>query len=757
MKLTRRGLLVGAGVGGGLVVAWSLTRHRAATPLRARDGELAAGAWIRIAPTGVVSVAAPFCEMGQGIASLIAQVAAVELGADWHRVSVEPVPAGADYGDAVLAAHWAPLWMPVAAGLAADPDSSFARRYATTQPLVVTAQGTALAAFEQPVREAAAAARAMLAKAAAQRWGVSWSDCDTRDGAVIHGKQSLKFGALADAASRYDPPSTPWLRTEPAKDNSAAGTVPFPRLDLPAKVDGSLVFAGDVRLPDMVYAAIAHGPQGNTVLSRFDKAAALAQPGCSAVVTDKRWIAAVANTWFAADKAVKASAPRFRAHGPVADTAPIEQALETALQKGKPSRVAAVGDPDALMAKPSITARYDIEPALHAALETPTAVARLREGKLELWLATQAPEAARKVAAKAAGVPLTDVILYPVHAGGSFDARLDTRIAGEVATIAKATGKPVQLMVSRWQDSLSSYPRTPLAAQLAAVMSDDKQTLLGWRTRLAMPATAIESGQRLLHGKDAAAAQMAAAGRADPLACAGAMPRYAVPAMAVDHIPVSLGLPTAMYRGNSHGFGAFLTESFVDEVAHFAGREPLAFRMAMLGNEPRLAACLQGVAKLAIWSGGGEGSGQGIACHRIDLGMGEGGRSGFIAVVATARRDAGGVKVERLSAYADLGRIVNQDIARQQIEGGLVFGMAMAIGGSTGYAKGLPLAGHLGEMGLTLLTDCPAIEVAFADSAEAPFDPGELSVAAVAPAIANALFSATGLRFRRLPLLSEGL
>ena len=744
---------MGAGVGGGLVVAWSLTRHRAATPLRARDGELAAGAWIRIAPSGVVSVAAPFCEMGQGIASLIAQVAAVELGADWTLVSVEPVPAGADYGDAVLAAQWAPLWMPVGASLAADPDSSFARRYAASQPLVVTAQGTALAAFEQPVREAAAAARAMLAKAAAKRWGVSWSDCDTRNGAVVHAKSSLKFGTLADAASRYDPPATPWLRAEPAKDTSAAGTVLFPRLDLPAKVDGSMVFAGDVRLPGMVFAAIAHGPQGDTVLSRFDKAAALAVAGCSGVVTDKRWVAAVANTWFAADRAVKATAPRFRAAGPVADTAAIEQALEVALQKGKPSRVAAVGDPDPLLARPSISARYDVEPALHAALETPTAVARLRDGKLELWLASQAPEAARKVAAKAAGVPLGNVILYPMHAGGSFDARLDTRVAGEVAVIAKATGKPVQLMYSRWQDSLTSYPRTPLAAQMAAVLSDDKQTLLGWRTRLAMPATAIEGGQRLLRGKDAAEARKAAAGSADPLACVGAMPRYAVPARAVDHVPVSLALPTGWYRGNSHGFGAFLTESFVDEIAHFAGREPLSFRMAMLGNEPRLAACLQGVAKLATWGGGGDASGQGIACHRIDLGT----RSGFIAVVATARRDVNGVKVERLSAYADLGRIVNQDIALQQIEGGLVFGMAMTIGGSTGYDKGLPLAGHLGEMGLTLLADCPAIEVAFADSAEAPFDPGELPVAAVAPAIANALFSATGLRFRRLPLLSEGL
>lgn len=753
MRLTRRGLLVGAGVGGGLVVAWSLTRRRPVTPLRARDGELAAGAWLRIDPKGLVSVAAPFCEMGQGIESLIAQIAAVELGADWRHVTAEPVPPGTDFADPVLAAAWAPLWLPSAPGLAADPAGSVAKRYAAGKPLVMTALGTAIAAFEQPVREAAAAARAMLAKAAAAQWGVSWSDCDTRDGMVVHGRQSLAFGRLADAASRYDPPSTPWLRAEPLHDRSAPGAVPFPRIDLPAKVDGSLRFAGDVRLPGMVFAAIAHGPQGDSELSHHDRAAGLAVSGCSGVVADRHWVAAVADTWFAADKAVKALAPTFRAHGQIADTAPIEQVLEAALKKVKPQRIVANGDPDPLVAKPSLSARYDVEPALHAAIETPSAAARLREGKLELWLATQAPEAARLAAAKAVGVAVADTILFPMHAGGSFDARLDTRIAAEVATIARAVQRPVSLVYSRWQDSLSDFPRTPVAAELAASVSDDKQTLLGWRTRLAMPATQIEAGERLLRGADAKAARKTALGKADTLACAGAVPRYQVPKMAVDHVPVGIGLPTGFYRGNSHGIGAFLTESFVDEIAHFCGREPLAFRMAMLGGEPRLAACLQGVAKLATWGGGTDASGQGIACHRIDTA----GRSGFIAVVATARRDANGVKVEKLSAFADIGRVLNQDIARQQIEGGLVFGLGFTIGGSTAYARGLPLSGHLGELGLPLLADCPLIEAQFADNDEPPFDPGELGAAVVAPAIANALFSATGLRFRRLPLLSEGL
>jgi isoquinoline 1-oxidoreductase beta subunit len=217
----------------------------------------------------------------------------------------------------------------------------------------------------------------------------------------------------------------------------------------------------------------------------------------------------------------------------------------------------------------------------------------------------------------------------------------------------------------------------------------------------------------------------------------------------VEHVPTRIGLPTGRLRGNAHGYTAFFTESFMDELAFRAKREPLAFRMALLGGEPRLAQCLQRVSALASWNGGGDGSGQGIACHRI--------REGRIAAVATARRDANGVRVDKIAAVADIGRIVNLDIARQQIEGGLIFGMGLAIGASTAYAQGLPLTGRLRELGLPLLADCPDIAVEFIDSRAEPADPGELGVAVVAPALANALFSATGLRFRKLPLLSEDL
>jgi len=762
MRVTRRGLLIGAGGAGALLAAFRLAPRRYASALVAGEGEHVFDSFIRLAADGAVSVAVPLCEMGQGITTLTAQIVAVELGADWKRVGVEPAPVSPVYGDPVLAARWAPLWQPrFLPALADTPDDWLAKLHAEREPLMITAEGTGLAAFEGPLRAAAAGLRAMLTQAAAARWGVGWETCDVAEHFVVSGKQRLGFAALIGDALGYSPPEPPALRADPAKERPGAfpdGARPrFPRLDLPAKADGSFIFAGDVRLPGMVHAAIVHGPQGDTELSTFDEKAAARIGGVVGVVHTKRWLAAAANTWYAAHKAVLAMEPRFRAAGRIADTSGIERRIDTALRKGAAYRVMARGDPDALLVKPSLTARYDIEPALHAPLETATATARLREGKLELWIATQAPELARRVAARAAGVPRRSVVVYPMHAGGSFDARLDARAAGEVTAIAKALGRPVQLTWSRWEESLAGYPRTPVSALLCAAIGPDKRQLLGWRTRMALPATAIEAGARLLDAQSAIEAQAAANGRPDLLACEGALPLYAIPERAVDHVPVAMPLPTARYRGNAHGYSAFLTECFIDECAHFGGAEPLSYRIGMLSGQPRLAACLVGAARLAMWGGGADASGQGIACHRMDLGAPEGERSGFIAVVATARQNAGAVRVDQLTAYLDIGRIVNMDVARQQVEGGMIFALAQAIGASTAYAAGLPLSGRLLQLGLPLLADCPKVDIAFADSNEQPFDPGELATTAVAPAIANALFSATGLRFRRLPLLSEGL
>lgn len=752
MRVTRRGLIIGGLAGGGLALGYMLRPRSYPLPLAAGKDEVAFDAWIRIAADGVVTVAVPQLEMGQGITTLLPQIVAEELGADWNRVAVEPAPVSAHYANAALAARWSDLWMPLASSLGADADGFAARRWAEDNRFMATADGMSLAAYEAPARAAAASARALLAMAAADRWEVDWQECRAENGFILHGEKSLSFGKLAADAVEHDPPDPLVLRPSPARERPiafpAGASLKHPRLDLPAKVDGSYRFAGDVRLPGMVYAAIRHAPIGKAELARFDEAAGKNTPGLVGVVKGDRWLAAVASDWWAAERALTAMEPRFTV-GERADSSKIEAVLDQGLRFGMAHQLFARGDPgEELDGEFSLALRYDVAPALHAGVETASATARFSSGRLELWVATQAPAATRRAVAKALALSERDVVLYPMPAGGSFDRRLEHDHAIEAALIARETGKPVQLTWSRWQEHVAGWPRTPAMAFMAAQLTPAGD-ITGWKARLAVPASAREFGRRLFDGANPWDAMEDSAGEFDALAMEGAIPPYAVPNMLVEHVPVSIGLPTARLRGNAHSYTAFFTESFIDEIVARTQREPIAFRMAMLGHDLRLADCLQRCSALANWNGGRDGSGQGLACHVIG--------EGRIAVIATARRDEGGVRVDRISAVVDIGRIVNVDIARQQVEGGLVFGIGLALGSSTDYADGLPLTGRLGGLALPLMADCPRIEVDFIDSDAEPADPGELGVAAVAPAIANALFSATGIRFRRLPLLSEEL
>ncbi|MFC3173184.1 molybdopterin cofactor-binding domain-containing protein [Novosphingobium bradum] len=757
MRLTRRGLLIGGAAGGGLLVAWALTPRHFPQELPLKDGEFAFGAWLAIARTGIVTVAVPQLEMGQGVSTLLAQVVAMELGADWRKVAAVPAPISGAYANAVLAADWAPLWMPLASGLAEGEDSRMARGFAERERFMATAGGTSLAAYEGPARLAAAAARELLCRAAAARWDVAWTECKAAGGFVSHGNRRAGFGDLAEDAAGHDLPGDPALGPAPAEPAAGTGTA-FPRIDLPALAEGSARFAGDIRLEGMVFAAIRHAPVGQAAaLGTVDESRA----GGVRLVHGSDWLAAVGPTWWAADQALARVAPAFKVSRPV-DTSRIEAALDQAVKKARTERIATLGDPEGAMGEgpPSLIARYDIAPALHATLETASCTARLEGGRLELWLATQSPETSRRAAARALGLNPRDVVLYPMPAGGSFDARLDTPHAVEAALIAREVGKPVQLVWSRWQEQVAGKPRPPAAAVLWARTRESAQgqggEVISWHTRIATPAAAREFGRRLFGGEAPAAALAASAGEADPLALSGAVPPYGLAHFALDHVPVVTGIPAGRMRGNGHAMTAFFTESFVDELARAAGREPLSYRIAMLGGDLRLAECLQQCATLAGWDAGADASGQGLACHRLGPAHDpEGTRAGRIAVIATARQDAAGVRVEKITAVADIGRIVNRDLARQQIEGGLVFGLGLTLGASTSWARGLPVAERLSQLSLPVLGNTPEIVVAFVESTAPPVDPGELGVVAVAPAIANALHSATGVRFRKLPLFAE--
>ena len=754
MKVSRRGLLAGAAIGGGVLVAWSLLPREFDNPLAPAPGEIAFDAWLKIAEDGVVTVAVPQLEMGQGVTTLLPQIVAAELGADWRQVAVEPAPVSGAYANDVLAALWSPLWSPLVDSLGDEPGDLLARRFAQDNRFTATAAGTTQAAYEASCRNAGAAARAMLAMAAADRWDVDWEACRAENGFIYHDANRASFAELAIDAARYEPPDPPPLLpgapAEAAPLSEAAAeerVIANPRLDLPSKVDGSHVFAGDVRLPNMAYAAIRHGPFDRSLLARFDEALAAQQPGIIQLVRGKRWLAAIADNWWAAEQALVRMAPQFTTDSLVSSAA-MEAALDTAVRQGAGQEIERRGEGDDVY-NPDFALRYDVAPALHATLETSTATARFDGGTLEIWLASQTPEAARAAAARALGLSPTDVVVYPVAAGGSFDRRLDNQVAIEVALLAREAGRPVQLVWSRWQEMLASYPRAPVAALIGCEASEEGQ-IRQLRARIACPPTMREFGQRLFANQLTFAAIDAVEGQADAMMVEGFLGPYAVPDASVQHIPVRLPLPTARMRGGAHGYTCFFRESFLDEMALRNGREPLSYRISMLGEDARLAEILQRAGHMANWDGGSAGSGQGIACHRMDLF----GASGRIAVVANAGAGEGGIAVRSIHAAVDIGRVVNRDLALQQIEGGIVFGLAQAMGGAVSYVDSLPLQQRLAALNLPRLRDCPEITVDLLESEGEPFDPGEIGMPAVAPAIANAYHSATGRRLRRLPLLS---
>ena len=734
--VTRRGLLIGGGAGVGLILAWALWPRHYLPNLTADTGETIFGAWIKIGDDGHVTVAVPQAEHGQGVYTALPQIVADELGADWRTIAVEPAPLNPLYANALGADELFETARDTVAGRWRDA-------HAVRIGMMLTAGSSSVRTFEDDLRQAGAAARVLLCKVAAARWQVDWQACDTRGGFVLHGKDRLRFADLAAEAVRGSLPDALPMRVN--EDDTRLSGQSLPRLDAPAKVDGSANFAGDVRLPDMVFASIRQAPGGSSRLVRVDRAAADRIPGVLQVVTNDRWVAAIGNHWWAANRALDALAPRFETQGAIVTSATIRAALQGALDTpGR--RLAAVGDVDATFKDARlITAEYQVGLAAHAAVETMTATARFADGRLELWLPTLAPAMARDAAAAAAGIATDRVVVHPMLVGGAFGANLDHRCAEQAAILAVTLKRPVQLTWSRVEDLLHDRFRPPAMARMAARLGPNGQ-ILGWRARIAAPATGQEVAARLFAQDAGFRTALALTPSGDPYAIAGAVPPYRMPAYAIDHHPADIGVPTGHWRSGAHSYTAFFTECFLDELAHLAGIEALSFRIGLLGGNPRLARCLSTAASLGGWEGGIAGSGQGIACHSF--------RGSHIAVLVEAHVGEGNaVSVDRIVAAVDCGRQINPDLVRQQIEGGLLFGMAAATGGSTGFAQGLPVARSLGDLDLPRLADTPDITVELISSEADPGGVSELAVPPVAPAIANALQAATGYRLRRLPLV----
>ena len=745
--VSRRQMLVGATAAGGLAIAWGLWPRDYQPNLTAAPGEHVFNAFLKIGDDGRISAIVPQCEMGQGVTTLLPQIMADELGADWRTIAVESAPISPLYTNTLLVDEDSAVFTPRALvpDFVSDVRRWVRREWAVRNAVMLTANSSSVRMFEEPCRAAAAQARALLMMAAADRWDADWQECDTQDGFVIHGRKRLRFAEVAAAAATFEPPAEPMYRAS-APDPLYGKELT--RLDLPAKVDGSANYAADIRLPDMVFAAIRQGPLGATRLTGIDRTAGLASPGLLHVVTHERWVAAVARNWWAANRALDRFAPVFETRGTPISTDRIDRALKAAL-KVDGFRIVSEGDVgEAMEGRTRIAAEYAVAPALHAPIETRSATAAPDGRGLRLWVATQAPTQCRDAVARATGLPAADVTLFPMMAGGSFDACLDHSVAVQAAIIALEIKRPVQLAWSRAEEIMRLPPRAPARAKLTATLNA-AGGIDALVARIAVPSTNHEVRARLFDNSPADVAQRAAAGRADAAAVEGAATHYAIPNRAVDHCPADIGLPTGRWRGNADSYTAFFTECFVDEMAVRAGSDPLSYRMAMLGEAPLLARCLLTATSLGGWEGGLAGSAQGLACHSM--------RGSHIALMATARPSDRGLQVEQLVAVVDAGRLVNPAIARQQVEGGLIFGLAAAVGATTDYQGGLATARKLGQLGLPRLSQTPEILVEFVDSDREPGGLGEIGVPVVAPAIANAMFAATGRRIRRIPLSGHPL
>ena len=697
--VSRRTVLVGGGVGVGLIIAFVAWPRREGSPLRPRPKESVFGPFLKVATDGRVTLAVPQVETGQGIWTGLAQIAADEIGAPWETMAVEPAPHGSAYVNQLIA-----------------------REYEVETR--ITAESSSIRAFEQPLREAAAIARAMLCAPAADRWDVNAAECDTAGGFIVHEGKRIGFGEVSAEAARQNPPESPQL--PPAGSGKLAGET-LPRLELPAKSDGSIRFAGDVRLPGMVFASIRLAPPGGRLLG-FNREAAKRQVGLIDLIVRHNWLAALGETWWAADMALSRAAPKFE--GKEAGD-PSSRLLEL-MESGEAERVFERGDyAGATTGSTPLAATYSIAPTPHHSLEPPAAAARFTGDRLEVWAGTRIPDLARAAAAKAGGIAEPNVTIYPMPIGDGSGSGFDLDVVGIAVELARHSGRPVSLAFPPATAQNQDAVRPPMHAKISALPSPGG-TLASWSARIAGMAGLEASLERA--GADPGAGFNAR----------GAIPPYGIPAIRIDALDAGTPIKSGYMRGGEEAMMAFATESFIDEMARAMGAEPLAFRIGLLGGSPRLAQAIMTATAIGRWDGGGPGSTMGLACASLC-----GSHIGLVAEAVIGPDQ--GIKVSRLVAAVDAGRVVNPGLVRQQIEGGLLSALASAVVPAPEYVAGIPRATPMRRRGFERLREVPNIEVEIIRSEAEPGGVSGLGMAVLAPAVANAIAAGTGKRLRSLP------
>jgi len=746
-------LLAGAGGAGALLVGWGWwpADSRVGRPDQLDSGEgVALNGWIRVAPDGTVQLAMPRSEMGQGVHTALAMLAAEEL--DLPLAVLKLIPAGHDalYGN--VAMFVGSLWFhpresqPGHESRALRASEWVVAKAAIALGINATGGSTSVADAWEPVRLAAATARARLLGAASLDWRLPVAELACGGGVVSHASgPRAHFGELA-ARAALTPVSD--VQPKPQAQWTLLGT-PAPRIDLPAKTDGSARFGIDVRQPGQVYAAVRHCPMLGGAPGTVDGAPALALPGVERVVELGPYAGGTAalavvgrSSWHAMRGAQALRVEWQQRPAGALDSAAIEADL--ALQAGRDQGFVFHQRGDAARALQdatrSVQALYQAPYLAHVTMEPINCTAQVKDGRVQVWAPTQVPGLARALAARVAGVPDDAVTVHVTYLGGGFGRRLEVDFVGQAVRVALETGgRPVQLLWARDEDIGHDFYRPAAAAWLRG----------GFDAQGRLQALSLSSASDAITPRWMERALPSLAGPMELPDRTGAeglfdLP-YGVPHQRIVHQATHHGVPVGFWRSVGHSHNAFFSEGFVDELAHAAGVDPVAFRLALLADMPRHAAVLQRAADAAGW---GEplpaGRARGVALHESF--------GSIVAQVMEVSLDDARPRVHRVVCAVDCGIVVNPAIVAQQMESGVMFGLAAALHGRIDIDAGVVRQKNLPDLPLLTLADTPLIETHIVPSTRPPSGMGEPGTPPVAPALANALFALTGQRLRRLPL-----
>jgi isoquinoline 1-oxidoreductase beta subunit len=759
--MKRRTLLASGLAGAGaLLVGWSLLPPRArlgsAGTLPVVDGEIGLNGWIKIARDGSVRLAMARSEMGQGVHTALATLVAEELDVPLERVV--PVEAGVDglYANLESFVGMA-LWFhprdhePGGEAAALRASGWMVRKLARELGVSVTGGSTTIADAWEPLRLAAATARAQLVGAASLQWKLPVAELEAQAGVVGHPRSGRRahYGELAAMAAGTRPGT---VRLKPRDAWTLIGR-PAPRLDAAAKSDGRARFGIDVRLQGLLFAVVRHAPAIGGSPGHVDPAPALSVPGVLRVVRVPPYagadaaVAVVGRTTWHAMRGARALVVDWRPRPAGAlDSAAILQGLERRAREAATHRDGFAfhdrGDARTALrdAERRIESVYRAPYLAHATMEPLNCTARAAEGRVELWVPTQVPGLARALAAKVAGIDEDAVQVHVTYLGGGLGRRLDIDVVGQAVRIAlECGGAPVQLVWPREEDIAHDFYRPAAAAVLRA----------GFDARGRVTALAADTAGDAVSPRWRERALPRLAGPPDlPDRSTSEglfdLP-YAVPNLRIAHTATRNGVPVGYWRSAGHSHNAFFAEGFVDELAHAARQDPVAFRLALLDGLPRHAAVLRLAAAKAGWGTPlPTGRARGAALH-ASFGS-------IVAQVLEVGLDAGEPRVHRVVCAIDCGTVVNPGIVAQQMESGVVFGLTAALHGRIDLDGGVVRQKNFPDYPLLTLARTPRIETHIVASTHPPAGVGEPGVPPVAPALANALFALTGQRLRELPL-----